>query len=253
MSSLPLEANAAATLAEWHELIARRDLGELPRLLHPDAVFRSPMAHKPYAGAPVVSTILNTVLTVFEDFAYHRQLASADGRSVVLEFSARVGERELKGIDMIRFGDDGRIVDFEVMVRPMSGLQALARKWAGAWRPIWPRARPEALASGPGPDAAVARTAASARRGVAGSDLPAWAQRCSASTLARAEGLGYSAANRARTVSRKSARPVLREPTSIAAHDPYQGQGTAIPPLSWHPSVLSPVPPPGPPSREDAP
>lgn len=120
-----------------------RPLG-LPRLLHPDAVFRSPMAHKPYTGAPVVSMILNTVLTVFEDFAYHRQLASADGRSVVLEFSARVGERELKGIDMIRFDDDGRIVDFEVMVRPMSGLQALGEKWAGAWRPIWPRARPEA-------------------------------------------------------------------------------------------------------------
>ena len=144
MTSLPLEANAAATLAEWHGLIARRDLSGLPRLLHPDAVFRSPMAHKPYAGAPVVSMILNTVLTVFEDFAYHRQLASADGRSVVLEFSARVGERELKGIDMIRFDDDGRIVDFEVMVRPMSGLQALGEKWAGAWRPIWPRARPEA-------------------------------------------------------------------------------------------------------------
>ncbi|MFO6203129.1 nuclear transport factor 2 family protein, partial [Pseudomonas aeruginosa] len=85
-------------------------------------------AHKPYAGAPVVSMILNTVLTVFEDFAYHRQLASADGRSVVLEFSARVGERELKGIDMIRFDDDGRIVDFEVMVRPMSGLQALGEE-----------------------------------------------------------------------------------------------------------------------------
>lgn len=84
MTSLPLEANAAATLAEWHGLIARRDLSGLPRLLHPDAVFRSPMAHKPYTGAPVVSMILNTVLTVFEDFAYHRQLASADGRSVVL-------------------------------------------------------------------------------------------------------------------------------------------------------------------------
>ncbi|HFO0145369.1 nuclear transport factor 2 family protein [Pseudomonas aeruginosa] len=128
MTSLPLEANAAATLAEWHGLIARRDLSGLPRLLHPDAVFRSPMAHKPYAGAPVVSMILNTVLTVFEVFAYHRQLASADGRSVVLEFSARVGERELKGIDMIRFDDDGRIVDFEVMVRPMSGLQALGEE-----------------------------------------------------------------------------------------------------------------------------
>jgi len=43
----------------------------------------------------------------------------------VLEFSARVGDRELKGIDMIRFDDEGKIVEFEVMIRPMSGLQAL--------------------------------------------------------------------------------------------------------------------------------
>lgn len=154
-------------------LIARRDLSGLPRLLHPDAVFRSPMAHKPYAGAPVVSMILNTVLTVFEDFAYHRQLASADGRSVVLEFSARVGERELKGIDMIRFDDDGRIVDFEVMVRPMSGLQALGEEMGRRLASYLPRARPEAIAFGPRPDAAFAKSAASARRG----ELPTWVQR----------------------------------------------------------------------------
>ncbi len=83
------------------------------------------MAHKPYEGAPAVNLILNTVLQVFEGFRYHRELASAEGRDVVLEFSARVGDRELKGIDLIRFDETGRIIEFEVMVRPMSGLQAL--------------------------------------------------------------------------------------------------------------------------------
>ncbi len=125
MSSLPLQSNAAAALAQWHELIANNDLRALHQLLHPQAVFRSPMAFKPYAGAPVVSMILNTVIQVFEDFTYHRELATADGLSVVLEFSARVGDRELKGIDLIRFDEDGKIIEFEVMIRPMSGLQAL--------------------------------------------------------------------------------------------------------------------------------
>ncbi len=74
---------------------------------------------------PAQITTLSTVLTVFEDFTYHRELASEDGLSVVLEFSARVGEKKLKGIDLIRFDEQGRIVEFEVMVRPMSGLQAL--------------------------------------------------------------------------------------------------------------------------------
>jgi hypothetical protein len=120
-----LQPAAAATLTQWHALLQKNDLSKLPELLHPQALFRSPMAHKPYAGAPVVSLILNTVSKVFVDFAYHRELASADGLNVVLEFSAKVGERELKGIDMIRFDEAGKIVEFEVMIRPMSGLQAL--------------------------------------------------------------------------------------------------------------------------------
>jgi hypothetical protein len=125
MSELKLHPNAAASLSQWHEMIRSGDLSHLPELLDPQAMFRSPMAHTPYPGAPVVSMILNTVCKVFEDFAYHRELVSADGLNVVLEFSATVGEKQLKGIDMIRFNEQGKIVEFEVMVRPLSGLQAL--------------------------------------------------------------------------------------------------------------------------------
>jgi hypothetical protein len=135
-TDLHLQSQAAATLQRWHQFVAARDLSALPELLHPQAVFRSPMAHKPYPGAQAVNLILNTVLKVFEDFAYHRELASADGLNVVLEFSARVGERELKGIDMIRFDETGKIVEFEVMVRPMSGLQALGAEMAQRLAPF---------------------------------------------------------------------------------------------------------------------
>jgi hypothetical protein len=103
----------------------QQDLGRLPSILRDDAVFRSPMAFKPYVSAAAVNLILTTVVQVFKDFTYHRTLVSADGLNVVLEFSATVGDKQLKGIDMIRFDEDGKIVDFEVMVRPMSGLQAL--------------------------------------------------------------------------------------------------------------------------------
>ncbi|ANF28147.1 polyketide cyclase [Stutzerimonas stutzeri] len=109
-------------------MIAAGDLSRLPELLHPQAVFRSPMAFTPYESAAAVNLILNTVVRVFEDFAYHRELASTDGTDVVLEFSARVGDRQLKGIDMIRFDETGLITDFEVMIRPMSGLQALGEE-----------------------------------------------------------------------------------------------------------------------------
>ncbi|MFI8479335.1 nuclear transport factor 2 family protein [Pseudomonas sp. NPDC078700] len=125
MTLLAVKPNIAPAMEQWHAMIASKDLSGLPGLLHPDAVFRSPMAFKPYAGAGMVAMILNTVIQVFEDFTYHRELVSADGLNVVLEFSAKVADRELKGIDMVRFNEQGQIVDFEVMIRPMSGLQAL--------------------------------------------------------------------------------------------------------------------------------
>lgn len=125
MSLSNLNPNVAASLEKWHAMVATKDLANLEAIIHPDAAFRSPMAFKPYQSAQAVVLLLSTVLQVFEDFAYHRQLASEDGLSVVLEFSARVGEKNLKGIDLIQFDTQGRITDFEVMIRPFNGLQAL--------------------------------------------------------------------------------------------------------------------------------
>lgn len=118
------------SLERWHEMVADRDMAGLADLVHPDAVFRSPMAHHPYESGEAVILVLSTVIDVFEDFTYHRQFATSDGHSVTLEFSATVGGRQLKGVDLIRFDADGKIVEFEVMVRPMSGLQALGAEMA---------------------------------------------------------------------------------------------------------------------------
>jgi len=120
-----LQPAVAESLERWHKMIAGGDLSTLPSIVDADAVFRSPIANKPYASREAVVLVLNTAYQVFENFAYHRQLATDDGLSVVLEFSANVGDKQLKGIDFIRFNDAGKIVDFEVMVRPLSGLQAL--------------------------------------------------------------------------------------------------------------------------------
>lgn len=115
----------AKSLDLWHEMIAKNDLGQLHTIVHPDAVFRSPMAHAAYSPAPALIMALSTVIQVFENFTYHRQLASDDGLNLVLEFSADIGDKKLRGVDLIRFDEQGQIVEFEVMVRPMSALQAL--------------------------------------------------------------------------------------------------------------------------------
>jgi hypothetical protein len=121
-SPSPVVANA---LEKWHAGVASKDTSGLTELLHPDVAFRSPMVFKPYEGVMVVALILSTVLDVFEDFEYHREFFSADGQEVVLEFSASVGDKSLKGVDIVRFDAEGRITAFEVMVRPFNGLQAL--------------------------------------------------------------------------------------------------------------------------------
>jgi hypothetical protein len=120
-----LQPAAGRSLALWHDMLARGDLSNLASIVHPDAIFRSPMVYAPYVSAGAVILVLNTAIQVFEDFTYRRELASADGLSVVLEFAARIGDKNLKGIDLIRFDEHGLIVEFEVMVRPFSGLQAL--------------------------------------------------------------------------------------------------------------------------------
>ncbi|WP_446904570.1 nuclear transport factor 2 family protein [Burkholderia sp. YIM B11467] len=124
-SPMHLHPAVATSLDTWHALIERKDLGALDSIVHPDAVFRSPMAFKPYGPAPALLMALRTVVTILENFTYHRQFVADDGKNVVLEFSANVGDKALKGIDMIRFDDDGRIVEFEVMIRPFNALQAL--------------------------------------------------------------------------------------------------------------------------------
>lgn len=120
-----LHPAVAKSLAAWHELVERKDFAALEAIVHPEATFRSPMAFNAYGPAPALLLALRTVITIFEDFTYHRQLASDDGLNVVLEFSARVEDKQLKGIDLIRFDEQGRIVEFEVMIRPFNALQAL--------------------------------------------------------------------------------------------------------------------------------
>jgi hypothetical protein len=126
----PLAPAAATSLTRWHAMVGAGDLSALEEIVHPDAVFSSPVAHTPYRSRDAVVIALRGAMSVFSDFTYHRSFAAGSGRDVVLEFRARVGDRDVHGIDMIAFDDDGLVVTFEVMVRPMSGLQALGSAMA---------------------------------------------------------------------------------------------------------------------------
>jgi hypothetical protein len=87
--------------------------------------FRSPAVYKPYHGKEQVEGILRLVATVFENFRYTNEWR--DGRTTILFFEASVGDRHLQGVDILEENEAGQIEKFTVMVRPLSGLQALAQ------------------------------------------------------------------------------------------------------------------------------
>jgi hypothetical protein len=97
----------------------------VPDVLAEDVTFNSPVVFKPYAGRDIVGLILTEgAMKVFSDFRYTDRFEQGD--SAVLVFEARVGDREVQGIDMLRFDGDGRVRELTVMVRPMSAVHALA-------------------------------------------------------------------------------------------------------------------------------
>jgi hypothetical protein len=87
-------------------------------------VFHSPITFKPFEGREAVATLLGTVMRTFEDFRYIDELDTDGVKALV--FQARVGDRQVQGLDLLRFDDEGLIEDFTVMVRPLSGAMALA-------------------------------------------------------------------------------------------------------------------------------
>ena len=101
-----------------------KDFSAIDELFAEEVVFRSPVVFKPYDGREAIAMLLGAVGQVFEDFRYTDQVETGD--AATLMFSARVGERELDGVDYLHFDSEGRIDQMAVYIRPMSGVNALA-------------------------------------------------------------------------------------------------------------------------------
>lgn len=101
-----------------------KDFSAIDELFAENVEFRSPVVFKPYEGRDAVAMLLGAVAQVLEDFRYTDQVET-DG-AAALAFSARVGDRELDGIDFLHFDSNGRVDRMAVYIRPMSGINALA-------------------------------------------------------------------------------------------------------------------------------
>ncbi|MFC0042288.1 nuclear transport factor 2 family protein [Actinomadura rayongensis] len=113
-------------MTTFTEAVLARDAEAIEAMLAEDVVFTSPVAFRPYQGRAITAAILRGVLRVFEDFRYVREIR--DGRHHAYEFEAVVDGLKINGCDFLTYDDDGKIIDFKVMVRPLTAATALAAR-----------------------------------------------------------------------------------------------------------------------------
>lgn len=118
------------TLACWHQLVENQDPAGLDALLDDDAVFFSPIVHAPQRGKAMTKAYLTAAFHVLfnETFEYVREFADSHG--AVLEFQVEIDGVQVNGVDIITCGDDGKIVEFKVMLRPMKAINLIREKMA---------------------------------------------------------------------------------------------------------------------------
>ncbi len=129
------------TLQAWHALVHSRDVRALQDLLADDVVFHSPVVHTPQRGKAITALYLTGALHTLnnEHFRYEREIVGA--HDALLEFVTQIDGVHINGIDLIRWGDDGRIVDFKVMVRPLKAVNALHQAMGRMLQKLEPAAK----------------------------------------------------------------------------------------------------------------
>lgn len=110
------DAFRAAVEAADHEAMSAE--------LADDVVFHSPVAFTPFVGRESVAGVLEAVMGTFTEFSYSDELA--EGETTALVFNANVGEKKVQGLDFLKRDSDGKITEFTVMLRPLSGVIAMA-------------------------------------------------------------------------------------------------------------------------------
>lgn len=105
-----------------------KDLELLAETLREDVELHSPVLFRGFEGRDVVTEVLTHVAATLEDLTYVDELHEGD--TVALRFKARVGDRELEGIDLLELDDEGRVAVLTVFMRPMSALTAFNERMA---------------------------------------------------------------------------------------------------------------------------
>lgn len=116
----------SSVIETWHKIVETLDPSLMDTLLDEDVVFHSPVVHTPQVGKRITKLYLTAAMQVLNapgHFTYRREII--DGRVAVLEFETLIGDVTVNGVDMIEWNEEGRIIDFKVMVRPLKAINAI--------------------------------------------------------------------------------------------------------------------------------
>lgn len=117
-------------ISTWHQIVRTRDLSVLDNLLADDVVFHSPVVHTPQRGRELTRMYLTAAMQVLNGDAFHYLRELVNERDAMLEFETVLDGITINGIDLIRWDEHGRIIDFKVMVRPLKAINVLHQKMA---------------------------------------------------------------------------------------------------------------------------
>jgi hypothetical protein len=117
-------------LDSWHRLIKDRNVAGLDALLSDRVVFYSPIVYTPQVGKEATARFLSAAFHVLvnDSFQYVREVVA--DRGAVLEFQVEIEGIVVNGVDMIQWDDEGKIVEFKVMLRPLKAIQLIHQKMA---------------------------------------------------------------------------------------------------------------------------
>ncbi|WP_051063201.1 hypothetical protein [Ilumatobacter nonamiensis] len=126
-----------ACIERWHQHMRGQLDGGLDAILHPDVVFLSPIVFTPQEGRDITKLYLTAAGgTLGGDtdtdtdssdgsdssggFGYTKEICQ--GHAAMLEFETQVEGKYVNGVDIITCDDDGMIIEFRVMIRPLQAI-----------------------------------------------------------------------------------------------------------------------------------
>ncbi|HEX5944991.1 MAG TPA: nuclear transport factor 2 family protein [Acidimicrobiales bacterium] len=134
-------------IERWHSHMRGELPGGLDELLDDDVVFYSPVVYTPQEGKAITKLYLQAAGQALPGepgegsgsdtgsdsgsgsgsdsgkFRYTKKVLAGD--TAVLEFETTVAGKYVNGVDIIRCNDEGRIVEFRVMIRPLQAVNAV--------------------------------------------------------------------------------------------------------------------------------